>query len=392
MKQLVLLKELQAGMVLGQDVTSTDGRSVMTAGTVLNDFLIELLSDPASLGEILPQGMTADEFTLIVDIPDPDENLRASDALSVPSAAEPPRARKEKDALLDPVYVETYNAVLKELRKLLDRRLVDKGIDIDAIGLLIADRQLDKLCDGARAVTQMHNMDRDGDYLLHHSLHVSILAGLMGRWLHLGREKKGRLILAGLLHDVGKLRIPEQILNKPGKLTDEEMEIMRCHPMYSVELLTKSGLGAEEDIMMGIMQHHERCDGSGYPSGIRKGNILSFGRILAILDIYDAMTANRAFAHRHSPFEIFDILTADMMAGKLDAEFGVLFVKKICNDLTGSWVLLSNGERAKIIYIDQSRTSSLPIVETESGKFYDLAHDSRIKISEMLTYREAVED
>ena len=103
MKQLVFLKELQPGMILGQDVTSPEGRSVMTAGTVLNDFLIELLHDPASLEEILPKGMTESEFMLTVETPDPDESLRASDSLSAISAAEPPRARKEKDALLDPV-------------------------------------------------------------------------------------------------------------------------------------------------------------------------------------------------------------------------------------------------------------------------------------------------
>ena len=159
------------------------------------------------------------------------------------------------------------------------------------------------------------------------------------------------------------------------------MDIVRRHPSYSADILTKCGLGNEADIMAGVLQHHERGDGSGYPSGLKKDMISPFGKILAFLDIYDAITSNRSYARKTSPFHAFDHLTADMMAGKLDAEYGVLFVKKICHALTGSWVRLKSGEKAKIIYIDQSRTNSLPIVETTEGKFYDLAHDSQAKIT-----------
>ena len=102
------------------------------------------------------------------------------------------------------------------------------------------------------------------------------------------------------------------------------------------------------------------------------------------------MAANRSYAHKVSPFEIFDRLNADMMEDKIDAEYGVLFVKKVCHALTGSWLRLTSGEKAKIVYIDQSRTNSLPIVETTEGKFYDLAHDGRVKIVELLTLSEAM--
>ena len=211
----------------------------------------------------------------------------------------------------------------------------------------------------------------------------------MGRWLHWPREHRERLVLSGLLHDVGKLKIPDEILDKPGKLTPEEMDIVRNHSAYSAEILAKCGLSGEADIMAGVLQHHERGDGSGYPSGIKKEIISPFGKILAILDIYDAMAANRAYARKVSPFEIFDRLNEDMMEDKLDAEYGVLFVKKICHALTGSWLRLSSGEKAKIVYIDQSRTNALPIVETTEGKFYDLAHDGRVKVAELLTISEA---
>ena len=389
------LTELKQGMVLAQPLVSRQGSLVVDAGTLLTDFVIEMLQDPTYMEEVLPKGVGFNEMTLNVFVVEQHGALSVEDLSHVGPAVKktddgerlPPDPSKE--SRVDPEYVATYDAVMEILQKLLSKESVEKGIDLDTIGQLIADRQIDKLCDGARAVAQIHNMNREGSYLLHHSLHVAILAGLMGRWLHWPREHRERLVLSGLLHDVGKLKIPDEILDKPGKLTPEEMDIVRNHSAYSAEILAKCGLSGEADIMAGVLQHHERGDGSGYPSGIKKEIISPFGKILAILDIYDAMAANRAYARKVSPFEIFDRLNEDMMEDKLDAEYGVLFVKKICHALTGSWLRLTSGEKAKIIYIDQSRTNALPIVETTEGKFYDLAHDGRVKVAELLTISEA---
>ena len=392
-KQL-FLKDLKPGMVLTQPLVSPTGRLVVEAGTLLTEFIIGSFQNPVYMKEILPEGVGFDEMQLNVFVAEQHGALSMEDLSNV--AAEPSDEGDDlipdpnREHLLDPYYVALYDNVMEILIKLLDPRNINRGLDLDAIGQLIADRQLEQLCDGARAVTQIHNMNREGSYLLHHSLHVAILAGLMGRWLHWPRDYRERLVLAGLLHDVGKLKISDDILNKPGKLTTAEMDIVRRHSAYSAEILAKCGLSGEADIMAGVLQHHERGDGSGYPSGIKKDIISPFGKILAILDIYDAMAANRSYAHKVSPFEIFDRLNADMMEDKIDAEYGVLFVKKVCHALTGSWLRLTSGEKAKIVYIDQSRTNSLPIVETTEGKFYDLAHDGRVKIVELLTLSEAM--
>ena len=391
-KQLSL-KELKPGMVLTQPLVSRQGSLVVEAGTLLTEFILGSLQNPVYMNSILPEDIGFDNMKLNVFVVEQHGALSVEDLSHVGvevSGDEGKLPNPNKEHLLDPYYVALYDNVMEMLCNLLDPRNVSRGLDLDAIGQLIADRQLEQLCDGARAVTQIHNMNRDGSYLLHHSLHVAILAGLMGRWLHWPREHRERLVLAGLLHDVGKLKISDDILNKPGKLTPSEMEIVRRHSSYSAEILAKCGLSGEMDIMAGVLQHHERGDGSGYPSGIKKEIISPFGKILAILDIYDAMAANRAYAHKVSPFEIFDRLNADMMEDKIDAEYGVLFVKKVCHALTGSWLRLTSGEKAKIIYIDQSRTNALPIVETTEGKFYDLAHDGRVKIVELMTLAEAM--
>ncbi len=389
-KKQVYLKDLKRGMILAQPIVLMNGKLLLEPGKRLTDFVISLLKDPDYLGKALPEGLPLEEMTVTVEVQPQPNALSIEDQAPVGQSSTESPPDPKTDCVLDEDYVSTYNQVLTDLEKLLNPHVIYKGIDLDALGLLIADRKLDKLCDGIKAVTQIHSMDRDGRYLLHHSLHVAILAGLMGKWLRWPREHRERLVLAGLLHDVGKLKIADSILKKPGKLTNSEMKIVQRHSTYGAEILTKCGLSTEVDIMAGVLQHHERCDGSGYPSGLKRDMISPFGKILAILDMYDAMATNRSYAHKVSPFEIFDRLSSDIAVGKFDEEYGMLFVRRLCHALTGNWVRLTTREKAKIIYIDQSRPHSLPIVQTTRGTFYDLATTSTAKITELLTISEAI--
>ena len=121
-----------------------------------------------------------------------------------------------------------------------------------------------------------------------------------------------------------------------------------------------------------------------------KGDKISdFGKIIAILDIYDAMATNRAYAKRNSPFDIIRVLYNDVLAGKLDTRFGVVFMKKLLQAINGNWVGLSDGQRGKIVYLDDSRVTALPIVQTTKGEFIDLNRRTDIKVDALLTAHEA---
>lgn len=389
----LLLKDLKPGMVLVQPIVLLDGQILMEVGTRMTEFVISLLRDPAYMKKVLPEGTSLDEMMLTVNVPEEIKTVSVEDHAQAELADAPyanmPPPDPKTDKLLDADYVRTYQEVFRELEQLLNPNTIHRGLNLDALGQMISDRKLASLCNDSMAITQIHNMDCEGSYLIHHSLHVAILAGLMGKWMRWPRESYERLLLAGLLHDVGKLKISKDILNKPGKLSLSEMKIMQNHSTYGVEILAKSGLSTESDLITGVLQHHERGDGSGYPSGLKGDMISPFGKILAILDIYDAMATNRVYAHKVSPFDIFDRLAMDMMAGKLDEAYCVMFMRELGHALTGNWVRLSSGEKAKIIYIDQSRTNSLPIVQTTEGKFYDLSSDDTKKIEELLTIKEA---
>ncbi len=370
------LANLQPGMILDQGIFDNDNQTLLEAGVVLTEGLIQMLRNRFSDGYLMAS----------IRVPDQTAALAAAVEEAFPAGFPPD---PNEDMLVDPEYVKLYNTVLLETNQLFTDQRNKASMDFDALGQFIAEGHINELCDGARAVTQLHNMTRDDThYLLHHSIHVAVLAGLMGRWLRWPRSRQERLMLSGLFHSIGKLYMPADILDKPGKLTDQEQLTIHQYPEKGYEILCQSGLQGETEIVDGIRQHHERGDGSGYPHKRKMDKIGIFGRIIGILDVYDAMTANRVYAKRKSPFEAFDALLADMMAGKLDATYGVLFVKKVCQALIGSWVRLSNGKKAKIIYIDQSRTSALPIVETEDGNFWDIATKQGVSITCLLTYDE----
>ena len=182
------------------------------------------------------------------------------------------------------------------------------------------------------------------------------------------------------------------MLDKEGALTPDERKIMQEHPKFGHELIMAGGLGEDKEIAEAVLQYHERGDGSGYPRGLVKEEIGKFARVLAIMDMYDAMASDRSYAKKRSPFEVFNILSDDIMNGQLDTEFGFRFIRRVCHSLNGNWVKLSNGEAGKIIYIDESRLAALPVVQTMDGEFMDLNLRTDVKVEYLLTSREIEEE
>lgn len=127
-----------------------------------------------------------------------------------------------------------------------------------------------------------------------HSINVANYSVSLGERLNLNKSDLEKLKLIGLLHDIGKLNIPNDILKKPGKLTDEEFEVMKSHPVYSVELLKRAGF-TNEEVLRSIKAHHERIDGTGYPEGLSKDQIPFLSKIITVTDSFEAMTSNRCY-------------------------------------------------------------------------------------------------
>ena len=369
--------QLKEGMVIGQAVHKEDMSVLLGEGTALNQQMIDSLSEEkiASV-EILDGGE--------------EEAVASAPKAALEAQGEARKAVPLKEPILDEGYVKEYAACFIELKSLFEVTKAHDSVDKGSAQTLA--QNILPLCSGAKAVAHIHNMAVSGEYMLHHSLHVAILAGLMGKWLKMPQKDQLRLITAGFLINIGNVYIEQAMIEKQGVLTPDERKIMQRQPQLGHELIMAGGLGEDEGIAEAVLQYHERNDGSGYPRGLVKEEIGEFARILAIMDMYDAMASDRAYAKKRSPFDVFNIMADDIMKGQLDTDYGFRFIRRVCHDLNGSWVKLSNGEAGKIIYIDESRLAALPVVQTMDGEFMDLSLRTDVKVEYLLTSREIEEE
>lgn len=211
------------------------------------------------------------------------------------------------------------------------------------------------------SIIQTINSVRDVDaYLYTHCTNVALLNGLMGKWLKFSSDRLQTLIKIGLLHDIGKLKIPSEILNKPGKLTKEEFDVIKKHPVHSCDMLMKSGV-SDHDILLGVLQHHEKVNGQGYPRGLSMEYITDYAKITSISDVYDAMVAVRVYKGAHSPFQILAWF-AEGCYSDLDITYVNIFLDCMTEEFRGKNVLLSDDSIATVVYVD-SNNFEFPIVQ-----------------------------
>ncbi len=352
--------ELRSGMLVGRAVKDLDGKTLIPANVKLTSEMLDNL-----------RGKNV--FSVYIDV--------------TPEDYAPVKDKQEH--LLDVDYLKCYKKCFGVTQNIYYGFANTGKLDMAELAELIRAQNISELCDdGAKAITQIHNMKRDGDYVIHHALNVGILAGIMAHWLDYKAKQVGELVITGLLSEIGKMQISKGILNKTGKLDEEELAEVRKHVVYGYAMLINSPLKNLKNVLLGVLHHHERCDGSGYPSKLVGDKINDFGKVIAILDIYDAMATNRSYAKRNSPFDIIKVLYGDALGGKLDTRFVVVFVKKLLQSINGSWVGLSDGQRAKIVYLDDSRVTNLPVVQTTKDEFIDLNRRTDLKVDALLTANE----
>jgi HD-GYP domain-containing protein (c-di-GMP phosphodiesterase class II) len=193
-------------------------------------------------------------------------------------------------------------------------------------------------------LTRLQNKD---DHSSQHSINCCILCVSFGRYIGLPNSELEKLAIGALMHDVGKLQVPTEILNKPGPLTAEETRVMHGHPTASRNLLMSAGsyFAPAVDI---AFSHHERIDGSGYPRGLNGQGLTPFSRMVAIIDVYDMMTSDQVYREARPPFEALKYLNQNK--GKLfDSQLVALFIKMIGVFPVGSIVELTNGQIGVVI-------------------------------------------
>jgi len=219
-----------------------------------------------------------------------------------------------------------------------------RAINMDAVNRVVCD-MADSVLRNPDALTSLSRLKRFDEYTFFHSVNTSLLAMSLGRNLGLNDTALHQLGVGTLLHDIGKTKIPLEILNKPGRFESHEFEVMKQHVMRGAEIIAGT-TGLNDQYVKPALEHHERVDGSGYPFRRRRDDLSLFGRIAAVVDVYDAITSDRCYHKAKPAHEALQFLYVISQRGHLDHALVQRFIQVVGVYPVGSIVALNTGETA----------------------------------------------
>lgn len=379
------LNELEPGMVTAEDVITQSGQRILEKGMVLNRQLILRLSfygiDSILTEDICPEAA-----------PD-NTNVNQAAQPELLSKKSPAPAEKPQNAEMPPSFSQKIKASQQFAEFQIDHSFILSFMMDEFQGYVNGRTMLQtdvllkrtvELFDSCKTsidlFDMLHNMRSFGNSTYSHFLNVALICRRIGKWLKFEEEQLDILTLCGLLHDIGKLKIPEEILNKPGKYTDEEFTLVKMHPQLGYNLLKP--LSLNHHIADSALSHHERCDGSGYPIGLTQSETDDYAMIVSIADVYDAMTAARSYRAPLCPFQVIAGFEDDGLQ-KYKPQYILTFLSHIADAYRNNRVLLSDGRSANIVILNQSRLSK-PVVQLADGSCIDLSAEKDLHIQTVL--------
>jgi HD-GYP domain-containing protein (c-di-GMP phosphodiesterase class II) len=271
------------------------------------------------------------------------------------------------------------NTAIKEIKLVFDTVRVSEQIPIDSI----RDKMVPiifEMSQHADLKAVLAHMERHDEYTYRHSIGVALIARLIGKTKRLSQEQLEELSIAGFLHDIGKIKIPEEVINKPGKLTKEEFNLVKHHTIFGHELISNTQ-GMSSCHALVALQHHEREDGSGYPYGIKGADIHPYSKIVAVADVFHAMISRRIYKEPIPFYQVLQIMSQDMYS-RLEPGTTLSFLKRMMDLMIGSSVLLSTGVEAKIVMVKPDDPVH-PVVEV-NGAYIDLSRNLSIRLESIV--------
>lgn len=345
-------------MILAEDVYTYSNQLILPKGYVLTDKAITSLEFYAILNVKITDGP-------LPNLPPQEE---------VPSFSERVQASEEfhnfKDHFDDNLdsFQSTINDIVGKHGKLNTKDLLE-----DTLSLLHTTSSSVSVFD------MLHNMRQYDDLTYAHSMNVALICNSFAKWLKFSEEDVNKATLCGLLHDIGKTLIPDYIIKKPDKLTDVEYEIIKTHPVGGYNILKSYDI--DESIMNAALMHHERCDGSGYPSGFMNGEIDEFAKIVAIADVYDAMTSARVYRGPMCPFKVVQLFEYSGLQ-LFDPRYILTFLEYVVGIYLQNRVILNNGMEGEVIFINKDALSR-PVIKSGSN-YIDLAINPELEIIKII--------
>jgi putative nucleotidyltransferase with HDIG domain len=303
------------------------------------------------------------------------EEEASAEAIAIPSIGqrsdpvvseerdEPPDAPSDRTTAFDEELLVA-RAIYRSAKGVVEAAMNDvrigRAIDSEAVSRLVTGI-VDSILRNADALVSLSRLKSFDEYTFFHSVNTSVLSVALGRRLGFSPEDLHLLGSGTLLHDIGKTKIPLEILNKPGRFEAHEFEIMKQHALRGVEVL-RATTGFQEDIIRPALEHHERVDGTGYPFGRHRAELTPFGLIASIVDVYDAMTSDRCYHKGMPAHRVLQHLYNLGQDGHLESKFVQQFIQCVGVYPVGSCVLLNSGEAGIVSQLNEDQPVSPKLI------------------------------
>jgi putative nucleotidyltransferase with HDIG domain len=339
------ISQCKQGDILAEDIYNQNGTLMIAENTVINSRIIQKLIE-LELANVL-----------IIRADDVDDEKSPFDE-----------------------FKQTYIEKTHSIKEILDGFVSGEDLYSEKVDEL-SDSLYEQAIESYKLIEYISQMKSKDEYTYTHSINVSIYAMMLSRWLGLSEKETKDIIKAGVLHDMGKLKLSDSIINKKTEdLSKIELIALKKHPAYGYEI-ARSIPDLDEKVRQGILMHHERQDGSGYPMGLTGDKINIYAKILSVADTYDKLIMQKDGTVR-TPFEAFDEIEK-VGFGYFDPKVITIFMKNISNCYVGARIKLNTGEMGKIIAILPQNISE-PII-CINNKLIDLSSNKSLKIAEVLS-------
>ena len=358
---LISLKELKAGCILSKDVRSKTNRPIMLQDTIITEELLQVLH------AFLIKEVEVERTMVNGEI------LRPSDDIT----AEEQNVSFSRNGH----FTEAYLQCVQEFKSLFKGWQAGSQISVPKVRELFIPL-LKQALSSEQEILSIYRYSTKEEYIYHHAISVGLLSAYIAKKMNFKTGDIVQIAIAGCLCDAGMARIPISILEKRTSLTREEFAEMKMHPILAFRMLEKSSF-LRKEALIGILQHHERLDGSGYPKGVEGRMLHINSRIIGLADVFHAMTSERLYRIKQSPYKVVEMIMHDDF-GKFDLEAVQALMSGVIQITIGTRVKLSNGYEGEVIFV-QSQYPARPTVKVDGlPSLLDLNKERDIHIERLI--------
>ncbi|MGE7762071.1 HD-GYP domain-containing protein [Peribacillus sp. NPDC097895] len=356
---LVKTRYLIEGCILSREIRGLSERPIMNEKTVLTKELIEAL-----------QAFLITEVSV-------DRTLIDGKKFLPKEVIDPELDEMEESSDFTDLYlksVQTYKRLFKNWQ-------AGSKVEVAMIRLIVLPL-VDKALEEASNILMLHHYCKKEDYLFHHAISIGLIGAYIASKMKCSRADVYQVAIGGCLADCGMAKLPPRLLTKTESLTVEDYEEIHNHPIFSYKMIKDSSI-IKDSVKTAILEHHGRLDGTGYPKSLKTKPMNLFSKIIAVADVFHAMTSERTYRKKQSPFKVLEMILHDDF-GKFDIEVVKTLLSSFANFSIGSRVKLNNGFIAEIIFIDASSQTRPVIKIQDSDHIINLGINRELYIEEIL--------